>query len=97
MHNARHRIVIFERPWLKYLDAPRSREALHRSGYASQTAAGGPIGLRQNKGDVMPCANQRGEGAFGKFRRACEGEAQARAVRRVCAAALRASRECVAA
>jgi len=51
-------------------------EAFHGARRRAQSALCGPIGLRQDEGDFVPCIEQRSERALGELRRTGKNEAQ---------------------
>jgi hypothetical protein len=54
------------------LDAVPPGERLDRARGNTLTAAGGPVGLREDEGDVVPGCDQPGKGAFSECRSAGE-------------------------
>jgi hypothetical protein len=49
---------------LAHLQAALEREALHRARARTQAAAGGPVGLREDQGDVVTGLEQPDQAAF---------------------------------
>jgi hypothetical protein len=57
---------------LENLDAARQREGLDRALGRTQAAAGRPVGLRKNEGDVVSRIDEPGERPFSECGSACE-------------------------